>query len=158
MSHSSSNMEKAKRFFFRSSKINEFRLWGLLLTMGGMGLMVLGTAGILMWGTNGRLFAAIFMVIGMIALLGSMAIYFAAGMLSTSAMILVCPECGRQTKILGKTDRCMFCRTMLTLDESQATEHPQVKSSSDHESTDINNAAPAQDESTKSEQERTFTS
>ncbi|WP_195575282.1 DUF2614 family zinc ribbon-containing protein [Paenibacillus sp. 1001270B_150601_E10] len=128
MNDSSSQLEKAKRFLFRSSKINEFRLWGLLLTMGGMGLMVLGTSGILMWGTSGRLFAAVFMVIGMIALLGSVAVYFAAGMLSTSAMILVCPECGRQTKVLGKTDRCMFCRTMLTFDPDQATEHPQIKS------------------------------
>lgn len=28
--------------FFKSSKINEFRLWGLLLTMVGMGLMIVG--------------------------------------------------------------------------------------------------------------------
>ncbi|MEW9106076.1 DUF2614 family zinc ribbon-containing protein, partial [Paenibacillus sp.] len=32
-----------------------------------------------------------------------------------------CPECARQTKILGKTDRCMFCRTILTLDPNKAT-------------------------------------
>ena len=28
---------------FKTSKINEFRLWGLFLTMGGMGMMILGT-------------------------------------------------------------------------------------------------------------------
>ncbi|WHX48398.1 YgzB family protein [Paenibacillus woosongensis] len=106
--------------FFKSSKINEFRLWGLLLTMIGMGLMVLGTAGIVFWGQSGKVIAGIGLVIGLIAMLGSLAIYFIAGMLSTSAVQLECPECHKLTKMLGKTDRCMFCRTMLTLDPERA--------------------------------------
>ncbi|GIP60294.1 YgzB family protein [Paenibacillus sp. FSL W8-0186] len=106
--------------FFKSSKINEFRLWGLLLTMMGMGLMVLGTAGIVFWGQSGKVIAGIGLVIGLIAMLGSLAIYFIAGMLSTSAVQLECPECHKLTKMLGKTDRCMFCRTMLTLDPERA--------------------------------------
>lgn len=109
---------------FRSSKINEFRLWGLVLTLGGMGLMILGTSGIVMWGQSAKPFAAVFMAIGMIVLLGSVGIYFWAGMLSTSAVMLQCPECGRQTKILGKTDRCMFCRTVLTLNQEEANTVP----------------------------------
>lgn len=113
-----------KRFFFKSAKINEFRLWGLVFTMVGMGIMILGTAGILLWGQAGKIFAGIFMVFGMISLLVSVAVYFWAGMLSTSATILTCPECNRQTKMLGTTDRCMFCRTMLTFDPSQANAHP----------------------------------
>lgn len=113
-----------KKIFFKSAKINEFRLWGLVFTLVGMGVMILGTAGILLWGQVGKIFAGIFMVIGMISLLISVAVYFWAGMMSTSATMLQCPECGRQTKMLGKTDRCMFCRTMLTLDPDQATEHP----------------------------------
>lgn len=108
--------------FFKSSKINEFRLWGLLLTLLGMGLMIAGTSGIVFWGQAGKIFAAIFMVIGMVFMLGSVAIYFWAGMLSTTAVILVCPECNRHTKILGKTDRCMYCKTKLTLDPTKATE------------------------------------
>jgi hypothetical protein len=108
--------------FFKSSKINEFRLWGLLLTLFGMGLMILGTAGILLWGQAGKIVAAIFMVFGMVGMLASVGIYFWAGLLSTSATMLQCPECGKQTKILGKTDRCMFCKTMLTLDPSKATD------------------------------------
>ncbi|SDX43920.1 YgzB family protein [Paenibacillus sp. CF384] len=108
--------------FGKSSKINEFRLWGLLFTLFGMGLMILGTAGIVFWGQAGKVFAGIFMVIGMIAMLASVGVYFWAGMLSTSAVILVCPECGRHTKMLGKTDRCMYCKTKLTLDPSQATD------------------------------------
>ncbi|WP_181873594.1 YgzB family protein [Paenibacillus prosopidis] len=110
--------------FFKSAKINEFRLWGLVFTLVGMGVMILGTAGIVFWGQAGKIIAAIFMVIGMISLLISVAVYFWAGMMSTSATMLQCPECGRQTKMLGKTDRCMFCKTMLTLDPAQATQSP----------------------------------
>ncbi|WP_433944073.1 DUF2614 family zinc ribbon-containing protein [Paenibacillus sp. SN-8-1] len=105
---------------FKSSKINEFRLWGLLLTMLGMGLMVLGTAGIVFWGHSGRIVAAIGLVVGLISMMGSLGIYFWAGMLSTTAVQLECPECHKLTKMLGKTDRCMFCKTILTLDPSKA--------------------------------------
>jgi hypothetical protein len=102
---------------FRSSKVNEFRLWGLLLTLGGMLLMIVGLAGIVFnWGAAGKIMAAIFMVIGAIAMLASMAVYFWAGMMSTSATVVECPECGKPTKMLGKTDRCMFCKTILSLD------------------------------------------
>lgn len=102
---------------FRSSKVNEFRLWGLAMTMGGMLLMIIGLAGIVFdWGQVGRIMAVIFMIIGMISVLVSMGIYFWAGMLSTSATVIDCPECGRRTKMLGKTDRCMFCKTILTID------------------------------------------
>ncbi|UHA74733.1 DUF2614 family zinc ribbon-containing protein [Paenibacillus sp. 481] len=110
-----------KQRLFKTSKINEFRLWGLVLTMSGMGLMILGTGGILIWEVAGRAVAAVCLVIGMIGLLASMAVYFWAGMLSTSAVVLQCPECERHTKMLGKTDRCMFCRTILTLDPNKAT-------------------------------------
>lgn len=110
--------------FFKSSKINEFRLWGLMFTLAGMGLMIAGTAGIVFWGQAGKIFAAIFMVIGMIGMLLSVGVYFWAGMLSTSAVILTCPECHRQTKMLGKTDRCMYCKTKITLDPSKATHMP----------------------------------
>lgn len=105
---------------FKSSKVNEFRLWGLVLTMVGMGVMILGTAGIVFWGQKAQWAAAIFLILGLITMLGSMAIYFWAGVLSTSAIVIECPECGRQTKVLGKTDRCMFCKSILTLDPSYA--------------------------------------
>ncbi|MBB3131949.1 hypothetical protein FHS19_006675 [Paenibacillus rhizosphaerae] len=110
---------------FNQAKINAFRLWGLLLTMLGMGLMVLGTAGIVFWGHAGKVFAAIGLVIGLISMMGSLGIYFWAGMLSTSALQLECPECHKLTKMLGKTDRCMFCRTILTLDPNQANTTPE---------------------------------
>ncbi len=97
------------------------------MTMGGMLLMIVGLAGIVFnWGTAGRIIAVIFMIIGMISMMVSMGIYFWAGMLSTSATVIDCPECGRRTKMLGKTDRCMFCKTILTVD-------PQYKSDADSE-------------------------
>jgi hypothetical protein len=106
----------------KSSKVNEFRLWGLVMTMGSMLLMIIGLAGIVFdWGQAGRIVAVIFMVIGMLGMLVSMGIYFWAGMLSTTATVIDCPECGRRTKILGKTDRCMFCKTLLTLDPNLVT-------------------------------------
>lgn len=105
---------------FKTAKINAFRTWGLLLTMIGMGLMVLGTAGIVFWGQSGKIVAGIGLVLGLITMMGSLGIYFWAGMLSTSAVQLQCPECLKLTKMLGKTDRCMFCRTMLTLDPNVA--------------------------------------
>lgn len=110
---------------FKTSKINEFRLWGLLLTMGGMALMIVGLAGIVFnWGQAGKVIAAIFMIIGMIGMLGSVGVYFWAGMLSTSAVTLECPECGKVTKMLGKTDRCMFCKTILSFDSRYSSEQP----------------------------------
>ena len=110
-----------KSIFFKSAKINEFRLWGMIFTLVGMGVMILGTGGILLFGNVGKIIAAFFLVIGLIALLISVAIYFWAGMMSTSATMLQCPECNKQTKMLGKTDRCMFCKTILTLDPEAAT-------------------------------------
>ncbi|MEC0370830.1 YgzB family protein [Paenibacillus chibensis] len=105
---------------FKTAKINAFRTWGLLLTMIGMGLMVLGTAGIVFWGQAGKIIAAIGLVIGLISMMGSLGIYFWAGMLSTSVKSIECPECHKPTKMLGKTDRCMFCHTILTTDIQQA--------------------------------------
>ncbi len=105
----------------KTSKISAFRLWALLLTLGGMGLMILGTAGIVMWGRQGQIIVVIFMVLGLISMMASMAIYFWAGMMSTSTISLECPECGKTTKMLGRTDRCMFCRTILTFDPEYAS-------------------------------------
>lgn len=105
---------------FKSAKIEAFRTWGLLLTMLGMGLMVLGTAGIVFFGSAGKILAGIGLVIGLIAMMGSLGIYFWAGMMSVSAVQIECPECHKLTKMLGKTDRCMFCKTIMTFDPAKA--------------------------------------
>ncbi|WP_128895788.1 DUF2614 family zinc ribbon-containing protein [Longirhabdus pacifica] len=106
---------------FKTSKASQFRTWGLFLMLGGMFTMILGTAGVLWMGENGRIFLFIFLILGIILSLGSTAIYAFAGVLSTSAVTLHCPECGKKTQILGTSDRCMYCKTMLTLDPSMAT-------------------------------------
>jgi len=105
---------------FRASKISTMRTWGLLLVFGGMGLMVLGTSGIILLGEVGKIIAGIFMVLGLLTCAASMVIYFWVGMLSTSAPVVDCPECGKRTKMLGKTDRCMYCHTILTWDPNEA--------------------------------------
>ncbi|MFD2672511.1 DUF2614 family zinc ribbon-containing protein [Marinicrinis sediminis] len=106
----------------KSSKINEFRLWGLLLTLAGMGVMIIGTAGVLLWGDKGKILMFVMMFFGSIFLMASMAVYFWAGMMSTSTVALECPNCGKQTKMIGKTDRCMYCKTILTVDPEYAPE------------------------------------
>lgn len=106
----------------KSSKVNEVRLWGLALIMGGMMLMIIGLAGIVFqWGTIGKIIAAVFMIIGAICLMGSMVVYFWAGTMSTNAVHIECPQCGKTTKIIGRSDRCMFCKTLLSLDPPQAS-------------------------------------
>jgi hypothetical protein len=137
------NYGEEQQVRLRSSKVNEFRLWGLAMTMGGMLLMIIGLAGIVFdWGKAGRIIAVVFMIIGMISMMVSMGIYFWAGMLSTSAIAIDCPECGRRTKMLGKTDRCMFCKTILTVDpqyepladnDTAAAQAAQLELNRDHE-------------------------
>ncbi len=107
---------------FKSSKINEFRLWGLVLTLAGMTFMIGGTAGIVFEVPGAKIIAAIFLVLGLITMLGSTAIYFWAGMLSTSAVVIECPECHKPTKMLGSTDRCMYCKTQLSFHPPQESQ------------------------------------
>jgi hypothetical protein len=120
---SRSAMMGATNMKWKASKISTMRTWGLLLVLVGMGVMVFGTSGILLFGNTGKIIAAIFMVLGMISCFVSMGIYFWVGMLSTSAPVIECPQCGKRTKMLGKTDRCMYCHTILTNDPAFATEN-----------------------------------
>jgi len=106
---------------WKASKISSLRTWGLLLVMLGLGLCVFGTIGIIMFGQAGKIIAGIFMVIGIIACLVSMGVYFWVGMVSTNAPVIECPECGKNTKMLGETDRCMYCHTILTWNPDKAT-------------------------------------
>ncbi|MFC5530835.1 DUF2614 family zinc ribbon-containing protein [Cohnella yongneupensis] len=107
---------------WKASKISTMRTWGLLLILIGMGIMIFGTSGILLFGSVGKIIAAVFMVFGMISCFGSMAVYFYVGMLSTSAPVIECPECGKRTKMLGKVDRCMYCHTILSIDPVHASD------------------------------------
>jgi hypothetical protein len=99
---------------FKSAKVNEFRLWGLALTMGGMALMIAGTAALVFKFPGANIISTVGLILGLLTMMGSMFIYFWAGMLSTSAVQLECPECGQVTKMIGKIDRCMYCKTSLS--------------------------------------------
>lgn len=99
------------------SKINRARTWGLALILIGMGIMVLGMAGIVFkWGDFGRILAYISIFIGMLSILMSMAVYFWAGMISTNAAVVQCPRCDKITKVVGLNDCCMYCHTHLSFD------------------------------------------
>ncbi|WP_276357777.1 DUF2614 family zinc ribbon-containing protein [Cohnella caldifontis] len=119
---------------WKTSKISTMRTWGLLLVLIGLGLCVFGTSGIILFGEVGKIIAGVFMVLGMISCFVSMGVYFWVGMLSTNAPVLECPECGKRTKMLGETDRCMYCHTILTWNPDIATTTPAAPNDSESRS------------------------
>lgn len=58
----------------------------------------------------------IFMIIGLLFIIASTVVYFWIGMLSTKTVQIVCPNCKKVTKMLGRVDMCMYCNEPLTLD------------------------------------------
>ncbi|WP_075980270.1 YgzB family protein [Bacillus massilinigeriensis] len=93
------------------SKINKIRTFALSLIFVGFIVMYLG---ILF--REKPLIMTIFMLLGMLFILASTGVYFWIGMLSTKTVQVVCPSCGKTTKILGRVDMCMYCNEPLTLD------------------------------------------
>lgn len=95
-----------------SSKINKIRTFALSLIFIGFIIMYVG-----IFFRTSPLLMTIFMVLGLLAMIASMVVYFWIGMLSTKAVQVVCPNCKKPTKILGRVDMCMHCREPLTLDK-----------------------------------------
>lgn len=62
------------------------------------------------------------MLIGFLLVMTSGLAYFGIGYLSMRAVRIECPTCGKETKMLGKLDRCMHCGQKLTLDPQLATD------------------------------------
>lgn len=58
------------------------------------------------------------MLLGLLSIVASTIVYFWIGMLSTKTVQVVCPNCGKHTKILGRVDMCMYCKEPLTLDKN----------------------------------------
>lgn len=58
----------------------------------------------------------IFMFLGVLSILASTGVYLWIGMLSTKTVQVICPNCNKPTKILGRVDICMHCNEPLTLD------------------------------------------
>lgn len=95
-----------------SSKINKIRAFALILIFVGFGVMYLG---ILFKKIEWLM--VIFFILGVLFIILSTVIYFWIGMLSTKAIPIICPECEKPTKMLGRVDACMHCKQPLTLDQ-----------------------------------------
>lgn len=95
-----------------SSKINKIRTFALSLIFIGFIIMYAG-----IFFRSSPLVMTIFMVLGLLSIIASMVVYFWIGMLSTKAVQVVCPNCNKYTKILGRVDMCMYCKEPLTLDK-----------------------------------------
>ena len=95
------------------NKINRIRSFALSLIFIGVVIMYLG-----IFFRKNEIIMLIFMVLGLIAILGSVVVYAWIGTLSTRAVQIVCPNCGKATKMLGRVDMCGHCREPLTLDPS----------------------------------------
>ncbi|MBB4825349.1 putative RNA-binding Zn-ribbon protein involved in translation (DUF1610 family) [Sporosarcina luteola] len=93
------------------NKINRIRSFALSLVFIGFVIMYFG-----IFFKNHPFVMLTFMVIGVLAILASTVVYAWIGTLSTRAVQIVCPNCGKQTKMLGRVDMCGHCREPLTLD------------------------------------------
>jgi hypothetical protein len=95
-----------------SSKINKIRTFALSLIFIGFIIMYVG-----IFFKSTPLLMTLFMLLGVLAIIGSTVVYFWIGMLSTKAVKVICPSCGKTTKMLGRVDMCMYCNEPLTLDK-----------------------------------------
>lgn len=96
-----------------SNKINKIRTFALSLIFVGIGIMYIGLlAKKIPW-----LMFTLF-ILGVISVLLSTVVYFWIGLLSTRAVPIVCPNCEKPTKMLGRVDACMHCDQPLTMDKS----------------------------------------
>ena len=93
------------------NKINKIRSFALALIFIGFVIMY----GAIFFREN-QLLVIIFMTLGLLAIIGSTFVYGWIGLLSTRAVQVVCPNCGKHTKVLGRVDMCMYCNEPLTLD------------------------------------------
>lgn len=95
-----------------SNKINKIRTFALSLVFIGIGIMYIGLlARKIPW-----LMFTLFMI-GVVSVLFSTVVYFWIGLLSTRAVPIVCPNCEKPTKMLGRVDACMHCDQPLTMDK-----------------------------------------
>lgn len=96
-----------------SNKINKIRTFALSLVFIGILIMYIG-----IFFRGNTIIMTLAMLIGFLAVISSTVVYFFIGMLSTRAVPVECPSCGKQTKVLGRVDACMHCNQPLTVDKS----------------------------------------
>ncbi|MFD1040096.1 YgzB family protein [Virgibacillus byunsanensis] len=95
-----------------SSKINKIRSFALILIFVGIAIMY---GGILVKQIEWLM--ATFFILGVLFIVSSTVVYFWIGLLSTRAVSIICPNCEKPTKMLGRVDGCMHCKQPLTLDK-----------------------------------------
>jgi len=95
-----------------SSKINKIRSFALILIFVGFAFMY---GGLLAKKIDWLMF--LLFIIGVLFIVLSTVVYFWIGMLSTKAIPIICPNCEKPTKMLGRVDACMHCKQPLTLDK-----------------------------------------
>ncbi|MFK2826189.1 YgzB family protein [Bacillus sp. B190/17] len=96
-----------------SSKINRIRTFALSLIFIGFIIMYVG-----IFFRQSPFLMTLFMLLGLLSIIASTVVYFWIGMLSTKAVQVICPNCNKPTKMLGRVDMCMHCKDPLTLDQS----------------------------------------
>lgn len=96
-------------------KINTIRTFALGLCFGGM---IVAYGSFLVDSTIGQ---SIFLLLGLLMVIFSAVVYLWIGFLSTRAVYVTCPNCNKDTKILGKVDECMYCKQKMTLDKRYAS-------------------------------------
>lgn len=97
----------------RGNKINRARNIALLLVFAGIAVMYLG-----MLSKQIGWLMVIFMLLGFMMVISSSILYFIIGLASTKATVVTCPNCEKETKLLGRVDLCMNCDEPLTIDKS----------------------------------------
>ncbi|WP_342514498.1 YgzB family protein [Sporosarcina sp. FSL K6-1522] len=95
------------------NKINRIRSFALSLVFIGVVIMYIG-----IFFRSNEIVMLIFMVLGFLSIIASTVVYAWIGSLSTRAVQIQCPSCGKHTKMLGRVDMCGHCREPLTLDPS----------------------------------------
>ena len=93
------------------NKINRIRSFALSLIFIGVIIMYMG-----IFFRKNEIVMLIFMFLGVLAIIASTVVYAWIGSLSTRAAQITCPNCGKQTKMLGRVDMCGHCREPLTMD------------------------------------------
>ncbi|MGM8363836.1 YgzB family protein [Virgibacillus sp. W0181] len=95
-----------------SSKINKIRAFALILIFAGIAIMYLG-----LLSKKIEWLMVLFFIIGVLFVLASTVVYLWIGMLSVKAIPIICPNCEKPTKMLGRVDACMHCKQPLTMDK-----------------------------------------
>ncbi|MCP8970958.1 YgzB family protein [Ectobacillus ponti] len=96
-----------------TNKINKIRTFALGLIFAGLFISYLGV-----FFRESPLVMSIFILLGFVAIIASTIVYFWIGMLSAKTFQVVCPTCGKPTKMLGRVDACMHCKQPITTDRS----------------------------------------